>query len=117
MDLVDEQRLALVEIRGLLADFVEGRIEVPEFVPRYRSLFGQFDPPDLNARGLSDIERSELQVFIQIMGGWFGEEDGLIPRRPDWVYGTDTEPYSWIDGPGYRRWILERLGRAGVNLE
>ncbi len=116
MNLVDRQRRALVDIRRLLADFVEDRIEASGFIPKYRSLFAPFDPPDLTTGDLTETERGELSVFLKIMGGWFGEEDALLPRRPNWKYGTDDEPYSWIDGPRYRQWIVDSLAHEGIKL-
>ena len=116
MNLVDEQRRALVEIRRVLADFVRGDSSVAEFVPHYRSLFAPFDPPDLAVRDLTDAEKSEVDVLIQIMGGWFREYDALIPKDPAWRYGTSMEPYSWIDGPAYRSWIRAQLTRAGIDV-
>src|SRR4051812_14385545 len=90
---------ALHKIEDLLREFLQGSIDVAEFVPRYQALFAPFDPPDLSMAELSEEEQSELKVFIRLMGGWFGEENDVIPKRAEWKYGTDTEPFSWIDGP------------------
>ena len=117
MSLVEQQRRALTDIRQLLAEFVEERIEGREFIPKYRSLFAPFDPPDLTTGDLTKRERRELAVFIRIMGGWFREDDDLIPKRDGWVYGEDTEPFSWIDVDAYRRWIVECLADSDIRLQ
>lgn len=111
-----EQRTALHDIRRLLAAFVGGAISVADFVPRYQKLFAPFDPPDLTAGGLTEAEKHQLETFIQLMGGWFGEEDDLIPKRADWVYGANTEPYAWIDEARYRQWIQERASSEKIDL-
>jgi hypothetical protein len=116
MDQLVMQRQALKAIHDLLGQFVRGEIEPADFVPAYGALFAPFDPPDLTLAGLCDAERAELELFIQLMGGWFGEEDALIPKRSDWEYGKDTEPFGWIDGPAYRKWILEATQRIGIRL-
>jgi len=115
MELVTAQRTALREIRVLLGRFTRGEVEAAEFIPKYRSMFAPFDPPDLVTSDLTDAERTELALYIQFMGGWFGEDDALIPRRADWQYGKDTEPYSWIDEPEYRSWIKRAMADAGVD--
>lgn len=112
----DERRDALHKIKDVLREFLQGHIGVADFVPRYRALFAPFDPPDLSTDDLSEAEQSELKVFIRLMGGWFGEENDIIPKRAEWKYGEDTEPFSWIDGPAYRTVIQEALARAGVRL-
>ena len=114
--LVNVQRKALLEIRMLLGRFVRAELEPAEFLPEYRSLFGPFDPPDLTMSGLSQTEQNELSLYIKLMGGWFGEDDGLVPRRADWEYGKDMGAYSWIDGPAYRRWIRVAAAEAGIDL-
>jgi hypothetical protein len=112
MDVSETQRRALADMRRLLARFVGGHLPVREFVPQYGALFAPFDPPDLSTKDLSDEERAELDVFITLMGGWFGEDDERIPKSKSWVYGRDTEPYSWIDEPAYRDWIRIALAVA-----
>lgn len=116
MELCDRQRQALGEMRLLLGKFVTGYVQVSEFLPAYRSLFASFDPPDLSTSGLSTEERAELDLFIRFMGGWFGEDEESIPQRADWQYGSDTEPYAWVDGPAYRQWIRAEVTAAGRTL-
>jgi hypothetical protein len=113
---LDDQRDALSKMRVLVSRFVSGEIEVADFVPPLGSLFAPFDPPDLSTTELTDAERTELWFYIDVKGGWFGETAERIPRRGDWVYGRDTSPYSWIDGPAYRRWIVSAASSAGVRL-
>ncbi len=116
MELVETQRQALKEIRSLLKRFVAAEIEPADFIPRYGRLFAPFDPPDLTTDALSVSEQHELDLYIKLNGGWFGESKDEIPKNPAWKYGVDTAPYSWIDGPGYRRWICLRAEEAGVML-
>jgi len=114
--LLATQREALRELRSLLGRFVRAEIDVSEFLPRYRRLFAPFDPPDLTTADLSLDECKQVDVFICLMGGWFGEQDELIPRRSDWVYGTDTAPHGWIDANAYRALIRSRLTAAGIEV-
>lgn len=114
---IDEQRRSLREIRSLVARFVREEIDVPEFVPRLRKLFGPFDPPDLSVSEMTERESRELDAFVRIAGGWFGEDDFVIPRRSDWEYGRDMAPCAWIDGAAYRRMIVEILSHGGFALE
>lgn len=116
MATLEAQREALSRIRALVSRFVNDEIEVAEFLPQCRSLFAPFDPPDLSCAELSEPEREELGLYITVTGGWFGEDDERIPRRHDWVYGVDTSPYSWIDGPAYRRWIVSAASDARVQV-
>ena len=117
MTLVEKQRRALEGLRRALAEFLRGEIDASIFIPRYRSLFASFDPPDLAAAGLSPAERHELDVYVELMGGWFGENDQAVPRRADWRYGVDVDPYSWVDQPAYRRVIARKLSEAGLSLD
>jgi hypothetical protein len=110
------QRKSLQEIQSLLGRFVRAEIEPAEFIPKYQALFAPFDPPDLVTTELRDTERTALELFIRFMGGWFGEEYGLVPKRSAWEYGSDTEPYGWIDGPAYRRWISSAAQEMGIVL-
>ncbi|MEC7521785.1 MAG: hypothetical protein VYE22_18020 [Myxococcota bacterium] len=117
MTLVEKQRRALEELRRALAEFLRGEIDASIFIPHYRSLFAPFDPPGLAAADLSPAERHELDVYVELMGGWFGENDEAVPRRADWRYGVDVEPHSWVDQPAYRRSIIRRLAEAGLSLD
>lgn len=115
-DLLARQRQALSEIRVMLGRFVRGEIDASAFVPGYRLLFAPFDPQDLVTEELSDAERAELELFIRFMGGWFGEEDELIPKTRDWEYGKNEQPYGWVDSESYRRWIASATSEAGITL-
>lgn len=116
MSSLDERRRALGRIRRLLRRFVDGEIAVSAFLPNYRRLFGDFDPPDVCSEDMSAEERNQLYVFIELMGGWFGEHDHAISLRADWKYGDETEPYGWIDEDAYRRTIAERLAQERIDL-
>jgi len=116
MDTLAQRRLALGEMRGLLERFIRCEIEPRDFIPAYRQLFAPFDPPDLSTGGLSAEEKTELKLFVLLMGGWFGEYEEEIPKRQDWKYGSDLEPYSWIDGPAYRQWVLKAAEESGIRL-
>jgi hypothetical protein len=116
MNLVTAQRQSLQEIRTLLGKFVRAEIESTYFIPKYKTLFAPFDPPDLVTQDLSKSELIELDLYIEIMGGWFGEKDDLIPKISDWKYGENTLPYSWIDTSSYRKWILSRAAENGIDL-
>lgn len=116
MERLTRQRQALGEIRTLLGRFVRAELDVATFVPSYQRLFAPFDPPDLATAELSDAERAELALFIQLMGGWFGEDDPLVPKASDWQYGKDDRPYGWIDPDAYRRWIASSTRAAGIVL-
>jgi hypothetical protein len=109
MSAIDERRRALQRIRETLAEFARGDLSLQTFLPRFKKDLGPFDPPDLSTDGLSDSEKAELTLFIELSGGWFGENQHLIPRRSDWQYGTDTEPFGWIDTQAYRDWIRDSL--------
>jgi hypothetical protein len=112
----DPRREALRQLRGTLREFLAERISVADFVPRYGELFAAFDPPDLSVEGLSEGERSELNVYIRLMGGWFGENENVIPKRSEWKYGEDTRPFSWIDEAAYREVIREALRQNDIQL-
>lgn len=116
MDLLTKQRQALSEMRALLGRFVHAEIDAAVFVPTYRKLFAPFDPPDLVTDDLSEPEQRELELFIRFMGGWFGEDDDLIPKRSDWEYGANDQPYGWIDETSYRSWISAATSEAGLVL-
>ncbi|MGC4001176.1 MAG: hypothetical protein QM767_28430 [Anaeromyxobacter sp.] len=69
MELVEAQRQALAEIRALVAAFLAGELEAPEFIPRFGALFAPFDPPDWAARNLTEQDKADLDVFILVNGG------------------------------------------------
>lgn len=96
-------------MRSQVEDFLERRIGVAQFLPAYMALFAPFDPPEAHYEDLSKEEDAQVQTFIRIMGGWFGEH--ALPRDPSWRYGVDVEPYAWIDEEGYRHWIRGVLRR------
>ncbi|MEM6274498.1 MAG: hypothetical protein AAF735_04580 [Myxococcota bacterium] len=116
MSTVQEMRESLVSIKHLLGEFLRGTIDIGQFMPRFNAMFASFDPPDITAAELGSAEQKELEVFIMLMGGWFSEDEHLIPRRKDWECGEDLEPYSWIDADAYREWIVWVCSNAGVAL-
>lgn len=87
-------------IRTLYRAFADGAISVVEFERRVGTLFP--DPLDETLDELDAAAADELLAYSEWRGGDFGQTRHLVPRRPDWRYGVDSEPYGWIDVPAYR---------------
>ena len=115
MHSIQTRREALGSMTELLRQYIEGKVETADFVPRFGRLFAPFDPPDSSSEGLDDAERERLDLYIELKGGWFNEDAHVVPKNPSWEYGKDTAPQAWIDTRAYRDWIRESLAAAGFS--
>lgn len=100
----DERIEDLQRARELAEGFVDGSIG---FVPFYEGLTfilgATFDGLDSQLQGLPDSVQREVRFYSDWTGGEWDETENLIPKRSDWKYGEDLEPYGWVDQGAYRR--------------
>lgn len=109
-----ERLQAIREMRRLTGEFLAERLDFREFFPSLSAVLGtEFDPMDVQVADLTPAAEEYVWFLSDWTGGQFGEAEHLIPRRPDWRYGIDLEPYGWVDVPRYR----EDLRRALEELE
>jgi len=100
---MNEVLAAIQECRSIVRDFIAGHFDYGEFRKRMGPATGPFDPLDWALEGLTSDDQSEVRLYVEWLGGEFGETEHLIPRRADWVYGESDEPYGWVDQEEYRR--------------
>jgi hypothetical protein len=94
---------AIPKCRAIVRDFIAGHLDYGEFRKRVVAATGSFDPLDWAVEGLTSDQESEVALYVDWLGGEFGEAEHLNPRRADWVYGESDEPYGWVDQEEYRR--------------
>lgn len=98
-----ERLQAIEDMRRLTGEFLAGRVDFAEFFPALSTIHGtKFDPIDWAVADLPPAAEEWVWFFSEWLGGEFGEFEDRIPRRPDWRYGIDLEPYGWVDVPRYR---------------
>lgn len=113
---MDHRLDALAKLKEALRRFIEGEMEIAAFVHAFDKSFGPFDPAPESLRGLGDAEIHEYEVFTQCLQGAWGGANPKVPRRLDWRYGVDTEPYSWIDVEQFRRFVRETLAHERIDV-
>ena len=97
-------------IRGISRDFISGRITFDEFWPQFkRQLGAHFDPLDQAIADLTQVEKDEVLFYFSLDGGEFGETESLLPRDPNWNYGSDQTPYGWVDKKAFRRMYADEF--------
>ena len=89
--------------RSIVRDFVSKKIDYSEYCARMNVAMDPLDPLDWALQGLTEDQSKEAMLYVDWIGGEFGETRHLIPHRPDWVYGQCQEPYGWVDQEEYRR--------------
>ncbi|MEQ1565993.1 MAG: hypothetical protein ABMA64_10180 [Myxococcota bacterium] len=103
-------------MKDVLRRFVRGELDVPGFVQAYDTLFAPFDPEPDSLQGLDQAAVHESEVFSGFLQGTWGGANPNVPRRTDWRYGIDVEPYSWVDAEAFRAFIRETLSREGIDV-
>lgn len=102
VSLPDDRLDAIREMGRLTDDFLGERMDFVAYFPAISRLLGQFDPLDAAIEDLPAAAAERVRFFSEWTGGEFGESEHRIPRRAEWRYGIDVEPYAWVDVPGYR---------------
>lgn len=102
----EDQRIealrGLHDLRQLSRNYIAKQRSFAEFYDGMGSILGtDFDPPESQYMYLSEAKILELKLYNDWTGGHWGETDHQIPKRKNWVYGIDTEPFGWIDQETY----------------
>jgi hypothetical protein len=100
---MSEVLAAIKQCRSIVRDFIAGHLDYGEFRKRMAAATGPFDPLSWALEGLTSDQEAEVVLYVDWLGGEFGETEHLIPRRADWVYGESEESYGWVDQNEYRR--------------
>jgi hypothetical protein len=93
---------AVKKCREILRAFVYGRLDYSAFHAEMATAMAHFDPLDWALRELDDVTGKEASMYVEWLGGEFGETEDRIPRRLEWKYGECNEPYGWINHDEYR---------------
>ena len=99
---------AVLACREITRAFVRGGLDYPTFRAKMDAAMGPLDPLDWALKELNGDAGKEATMYVEWLGGEFGETEDRIPRRAEWKYGECNEPYGWVDVHEYRR----RLGEA-----
>jgi hypothetical protein len=102
-----EETKAVYECRKILTSFVRGVLDYAAFRSKMASAMESLDPLDWALEKLNTAMGKEAKMYVEWLGGEFGETEDLIPRRPEWKYGESDEPYEWVDQDEYRRLLSE----------
>ena len=95
---------AIENCRSILRQFIAADLDYAAFKERMANVMAPLDPLDWALEGLTRAHQLEATMYVEWLGGEFGETKDRIPRRSDWVYGDDSnEPYGWVDQDEYRR--------------
>lgn len=102
---------AVSACREITRAFVHGELDYPTFRAKMAVAMGPLDPLDWALKELDSDARREATMYVEWLGGEFGETEERIPRRADWKYGQCNEPYGWVDVLEYRKRLLEAFGQ------